>query len=133
MPFCNTQKHPFTGVLKKAVLFSKRSTEKHLGQSPLLNNVADLKKSPHHWLLHVVRCAIWHYLYNLKNVKNTHGCFSCFLNCTNATKSNDAPHIFMVFLDTSEKKCGKKYPKLYFSNKATKLNLNKASSLQTLA
>ena len=24
-------------------------------------------------LLYVVRCAIWHHLYNLKNVKNTHG------------------------------------------------------------
>ena len=22
---------------------------------------------------HVVRCAIWHHLYNLKNAKNTHG------------------------------------------------------------
>ena len=58
----------------------------------------------------VVRCAIWYYLHNSKNVKNTHGevlilvklqaslklkfllgCFSHFLNCTNGTKSRNAP------------------------------------------
>ena len=61
-------------------------------------------------------CAIWYHLCNLKNLKNTHGgvllivelqakewnftkvtllhgCFSRFLNCTNATKSRNAPHI----------------------------------------
>ena len=56
--------------------------------------------------LYVVRCAIWYYLHNLKNVKNTHGgvlilalkltllrsCFSRLLNCTNGTKSRNAPH-----------------------------------------
>ena len=58
---------------------------------------------------YVMRCAIWYYLYNLKNKKNTHGgvlilvtllrltllygCFSRFLNCTNGTKSHNAPHI----------------------------------------
>ena len=52
----------------------------------------------------VVRCAIWHHLHNLKNVKNTHGgvltlvtllhgCFSRFLNCTNDTKSRNAPQL----------------------------------------
>ena len=69
--------------------------------------------------------AIWYHLYNLKNVKNTHGgvllfvklqalagfklqlyllkvtllhgCFSRFLNCTNGTKSRNAPHIFSFF------------------------------------
>ena len=67
---------------------------------------------------YVVRCAIWYYFYNVKNVKNTHGrmlilvklqaeaatllkltlfhgCFSSFLNCTNATKSHNAPHMSM--------------------------------------
>ena len=45
-------------------------------------------------------CAIWYHLYNLKNVLKTatllkvtqlHGCFSRFLNCTNGTKSLNAP------------------------------------------
>ena len=64
-----------------------------------------------------MRFAIWYHFYNLKNVKNTHagvlisvkvaglkpatllkltllhGCFSRFLNCTNGTKSRNAPHI----------------------------------------
>ena len=66
-------------------------------------------------ILNVMRCAIWYHLYNLKNVKNTHGgvlilvklqasslqlklillhrCFLRFLNCTNGTKSRNAPHI----------------------------------------
>ena len=57
-------------------------------------------------LLNVMPCAIWYHLYNLKNVKNTHGgvlisvkltllhgCFLCFLNCTNSTKSRNAPHV----------------------------------------
>ena len=54
----------------------------------------------------MVRRAIWCYLYNLKKVKNTllkpstllkltliHGCFSRFLNCTNGTKSRNAPQL----------------------------------------
>ena len=48
-----------------------------------------------------MRCAIWYRLYDLKNVKNTHGgvlhssmgVFHVFLNCTNGTKSRNAPHI----------------------------------------
>ena len=55
-------------------------------------------------LEYVMRCAIWCHLYNFKNVKNTHGgvlilstlvhgCFSPSLNCTNGTKSLNAPHI----------------------------------------
>ena len=70
---------------------------------------------------YVMRCAIWHYLYNLKNVTNTHegvlillklqavtllhGCFSRFLNCANGTKSRNTsyinpimPGICMIFL-----------------------------------
>ena len=45
---------------------------------------------------HVVRCAIWYHMYNLKNVKNTHGgvVLSRFLNCTNGTKSSKASQIF---------------------------------------
>ena len=67
--------------------------------------------------LYVVRCAIWYHLYNLKNVEITrggvlilvklqawayatllkltllHGCFSRFLNCTDGTKSRNAPHM----------------------------------------
>ena len=54
----------------------------------------------------MVRCAIWHYLYNFKNVKSTHGGvlnlkltllhgrFSRLLNCTIDTKSLIAPHIY---------------------------------------
>ena len=56
----------------------------------------------------VVRCAIWYHLHKLKNVKNTRGgvlilvnlqattppgVFSCFLNCTNGTKSRNAPEL----------------------------------------
>ena len=53
----------------------------------------------------VMLCAIWYNLCNLKNVKNTlkpanllkltllYGCFSRFLNCTNGTKSRNAPHL----------------------------------------
>ena len=61
-------------------------------------------------ITYVVRCAIWHHLYNLKNVKNTHGgvlilvklqlkltllhgCFARFLICINGTKSHKASHI----------------------------------------
>ena len=50
----------------------------------------------HSWILsfiHVVRCAIWYHLHNLKDVKNTDGCFSRFLNCANGTKLRNAPHI----------------------------------------
>ena len=70
--------------------------------------------------LHMVLCAIWYYLYNLKNVKNTqggvlllvkmqviacnllkvtllHGCFSHFWNCTNGTKWRNAPYIFVTW------------------------------------
>ena len=57
--------------------------------------------------IYVVRCVIWYHLYNLKNLKNTYGgvlilvklqaeatwCFSLFLNCTNGTKSRNAPRI----------------------------------------
>ena len=66
-------------------------------------------------MIYVVRCTIWYHLYNLKNVKNTHGgvlilvklhakacnftkintstwVFARFLNCTNSTKSRNAPH-----------------------------------------
>ena len=68
-------------------------------------------------LKHVMRFTIWDHLYNLKNVKNTHrgllillklqalkltllhGCFSHFLNCTNGTKSCNAPHIVMKDLN----------------------------------
>ena len=58
----------------------------------------------------VMRCPIWHHLYDLKNVKNTHGgvlkpttllkltlllgCFSRFLNCPNVTKSRKGSHIY---------------------------------------
>ena len=76
---------------------------------------------------YVTCCAIWYHLYNLKNVKNSHGgvlvllklkasacnftkinaspwVFSRFLNCTNATKSRNAPHIvyqvFQFFLNS---------------------------------
>ena len=46
-------------------------------------------------------------LYNFKNVKNTHGgvslkltllhgCFSRFWNCTNGTKSRNAPHVLIL-------------------------------------
>ena len=55
-------------------------------------------------------CAIWYHLYNLKDMKNTHGgvlillkltllhgCFSRFLNCTNGTKSCNAPHMLWIF------------------------------------
>ena len=66
---------------------------------------------------YVISCAIWYHWYNLKNVKNnTHGgvlllvkkqdeacnftksnapswVFSRFLNCTNSTKSRNAPHM----------------------------------------
>ena len=61
-------------------------------------------------LQYVVFCAIWYHLYDLKNVKNTHegvllllkvallhGCFSRFLNCTNGTKSRNAPHMRVRF------------------------------------
>ena len=36
---------------------------------------------------------------NIQNIKLTllHGCFSCFLNCTNGTKSRNAPHNFQFF------------------------------------
>ena len=37
-------------------------------------------------------CEIWYRLYNFKNVKNPHWCFSRFLNCTNGTKSRNAPY-----------------------------------------
>ena len=30
-----------------------------------------------------------------------HGCFSHFLNCTNGTKSRNAPHIIIVIVDRS--------------------------------
>ena len=66
-----------------------------------------------------MRCVIWYHLYNLKSVKNTHGvvlilvklqakpatllkltlphgCFSRFLNCTNGTKSCNAPQMSIV-------------------------------------
>ena len=56
-----------------------------------------------------MRYAIWYHLYNLKNVKNTHGgvlilvkiktppwVFSRFLDCTNGTKSHNAPHIAIL-------------------------------------
>ena len=69
--------------------------------------------------LYMVLCATQYYLNNLKNVKNTqggvlllvklqvtacnlikvtflHGCFSHFLNCTNGTKSRNAPYIFIA-------------------------------------
>ena len=64
-------------------------------------------------------CAIWYHLYNLKNggvlllalkVTLLHGCFSRFLNCTNGTKSRNAPHMYLA--GTCEKferqyvKCG---------------------------
>ena len=60
---------------------------------------------------HVILCAIWYHLYNLKNVKKQswrgftlvpptllkvilfHGCFSRFLNCTNGTKSRKVSNI----------------------------------------
>ena len=31
-----------------------------------------------------------------------HGCFSCFLNCTNGTKSHNAPHIMINILGITE-------------------------------
>ena len=57
-------------------------------------------------VLHVMRCVIWHHLYNKKREKDPwtsvnfskvpltllHGCFSRFFNCTNGTKSRNAPH-----------------------------------------
>ena len=49
----------------------------------------------------VVRCAIWYHLCNLTNVKIkltlVHGCFSRFLNCTNSTKSRNAPQLAATF------------------------------------
>ena len=60
-------------------------------------------------VLCLMRCAIWYHLYSLENVKNTHGgvliliklgswvflqgYFLRFLNCTNGTKSRNAPHV----------------------------------------
>ena len=58
-------------------------------------------------ITYMMRCTIWHHLYNLKNVKNTHGgvlisvlkltllhgCFSHFLNCTNGGKRHKASYI----------------------------------------
>ena len=69
----------------------------------------------------LVRCPIWYHLYDLKNLKNTHGevlllvklqaevlilenllkvtllrgCLSRFLNCTNGTKSRNAPYMLL--------------------------------------
>ena len=49
-------------------------------------------------LLHMMLCAIWYHLHNLKNVKNTNGGVLLLVklqapvNCTNATKSHNAPH-----------------------------------------
>ena len=68
----------------------------------------------HSWKMYIVMfCAIWYHLYNLKNVKKhpgsvlllatfvkvtlLHGCFSRFLDCTNGTKSRNAPHIQWPF------------------------------------
>ena len=41
----------------------------------------------------MMRCAIWYYCATLLKLKLLYGCFSCFLNCTNATKSRNAPQI----------------------------------------
>ena len=59
-----------------------------------------------------MRCVIWYHLYNLKNLKYTHGgvlifatllkltllhgSFSRFLNCTNGTKSRNAPQLMIM-------------------------------------
>ena len=49
--------------------------------------------------IHVMLCAIWYHLYNLKNVENTHGGVlrlvklqSSASTCTNGTKSRNASH-----------------------------------------
>ena len=53
-------------------------------------------------ILHVMPCAIWYHLHNLKNVKSTHGgvlllimlqAFAC-----NFTKSNTPPWVFSRLL-----------------------------------
>ena len=50
----------------------------------------------------MMRCTIWYHLYKLKNVKNTHGgvlkhsfmgVFHLFSNCSNGTKSRNAPRV----------------------------------------
>ena len=89
---------------------------------PVCHTQVDWLAEPHgsgwvkkKWISHVVRFATWYHLCNLKNVKNTHGgelilvklkpatllkltlfhgCFLRFLNCTNGTKSGNAPHVF---------------------------------------
>ena len=47
-----------------------------------------------------MRCAIWYHLHNSKNVKNTHGGVLLLVklqaNCTNSTKSRNAPQIHPV-------------------------------------
>ena len=49
--------------------------------------------------IHVMLCAIWYHLYNLKHVENTHGGVlrlvklqSSTSTCTNGTKSRNASH-----------------------------------------
>ena len=52
-----------------------------------------------YYLTFVMRCAIWHHLYNLRNVKNTHGRVLLLVkvNCTNGTKSRKASHLIMEY------------------------------------
>ena len=65
----------------------------------LLNKFALLK--------HVMRCAIWYHLYNLKNVKNTHGevlnLVKFQAKACNFTKINTHPWVFFTFLKFCER------------------------------
>ena len=76
-------------------------------------------------------CAIWYYLHNLKNVKSTHGgvlallhgCFPRFLNCTNGTKSRNAPQIVQPNSGLKDPYSGLKFSAVFWSLPKKPLNL----------
>ena len=76
-------------------------------------------------------CAIWYYLHNLKNVKSTHGgvlallhgCFPRFLNCTNGTKSRNAPQIVQPNSDLKDPYSGLKFSAVFWSLPKKPVNL----------
>ena len=86
-------------IRKKAIFFEVELNSLSNSRMQKFNTILNLTMELcNHTITYVMRCAIWHHLYNLKNVKHTHapkvallhGCFSRFLNCTNDTKLSKA-------------------------------------------
>ena len=86
---CSCQWYSINKTYAKSFYFSEQSLFLHFDSSQLQN------------FIHVVLCAIWHHLYNLKNVENTHGgkliLVKLQASACNFTKINTPPWVFFTF------------------------------------